>query len=378
MTFHNAAHYMKFALGSYGWFYYIGLNNRIIATCRLLLKLSWGVKHQPAQIENDNRFMANTCAFCLQTGCKVDDIVYASYHNEIYAVPFYVTLDCESKSVIVAIRGTLSLEDILTDLVLVRAPVSYAGKDCTVHMGMLQSAKYIKNRLITEGILDMAFQSGKDYRLVITGHSLGAGVAALLALELKPIYKDLICFAFAVPGELISANLVPYTEEFICSVVLGYDVVPRLGLLRVRQLRIDVLNALKECKLPKHKILSTGYWEFIFGKANLDECLDDQIPSEQCRWFEKYIEEEIAERDRVLLNFELLVPPGQILHVLEKYDPKRPWNVEPEYYAEWTNAQTFQDIILSRRMIAHHFPDTLLKALQQLKDHKNFATKKGN
>jgi len=43
----------------------------------------------------------------------------------------------------------------------------------------------------------------QGHRLVITGHSLGAGVAALLALELRPMYPHLICFAFAPPGELV-------------------------------------------------------------------------------------------------------------------------------------------------------------------------------
>lgn len=42
-----------------------------------------------------------------------------------------------------------------------------------------------------------------------------------------------------------------YTEEFICSVALGYDIVPRLGLVEVIQLRIDILNAIKNCTLPK-------------------------------------------------------------------------------------------------------------------------------
>ena len=47
----------------------------------------------------------------------------------------------------------------------------------------------------------------------------------------------------------------------------------------------------------------------------------------------------------------------------------RPWNVSPEYYAEWTDCQTFGEIMLSKKMIAHHFPDTLLEALQQLATH---------
>ena len=39
MTMEMMAHYMKFALGSYGWPYFIGLNNPVTATCRLLPKL---------------------------------------------------------------------------------------------------------------------------------------------------------------------------------------------------------------------------------------------------------------------------------------------------------------------------------------------------
>ena len=43
------------------------------------------------------------------------------------------------------------------------------------------------------------------YSLVITGHSLGAGVAAILAIILHedPQYKHLKCFAFSPPGGLL-------------------------------------------------------------------------------------------------------------------------------------------------------------------------------
>ena len=43
----------------------------------------------------------------------------------------------------------------------------------------------------------------QGYRLVITGHSLGAGVASLLAVLLKPQYPHLICYAFSPPGGLM-------------------------------------------------------------------------------------------------------------------------------------------------------------------------------
>lgn len=379
MTFSEAAHFMKYALGSYGWFYYIGLNNPVVATCKLMPNLNWNMSEPPPQIEKDSKLLANTAAFCLQTGCSVDDIILASFHNEVYAIPFYVCIDDVTKSVIIAVRGTLSLEDILTDLVVERAPVYVGGVEGHVHTGMLQSAKYIRNRIIADRILDLAFQRAEGYRLAITGHSLGGGVAALLAIELRALYPDVICFAFAVPGELVSESLLLYTEEFICTVVLGYDVVPRLGLVEAIQLRIDILNAIKNCTLPKHQVIAGKMWTKLFGTADFEHFSDEHSSGvESAKWFDRYIQEEVQEKEKILATFEPLLPPGQILHVLEKKDQKRPYNVQPEYYAEWTDCQTFREIVLSQRMIAHHFPDTLLFALRQLAEHDRLNIKKEN
>lgn len=40
----------------------------------------------------------------------------------------------------------------------------------------------------------------QNYKLIITGHSLGAGVAAILAVLLKPAYPYLHCYAYSPPG----------------------------------------------------------------------------------------------------------------------------------------------------------------------------------
>ena len=53
---------------------------------------------------------------------------------------------------------------------------------------------------IVKCLFSVLFQGA---RLVITGHSLGAGTAALLAMLLKPKYPDLICYAFSPPGGLM-------------------------------------------------------------------------------------------------------------------------------------------------------------------------------
>jgi len=42
-----------------------------------------------------------------------------------------------------------------------------------------------------------------DYNLLITGHSLGAGVAAILAFLMREKYPNLYCYSFSPPGGLL-------------------------------------------------------------------------------------------------------------------------------------------------------------------------------
>lgn len=70
---------------------------------------------------------------------------------------------------------------------------------------MVQVAVHIQNKLISENILNQAFnfnpQRGtQDFKLVIVGHSLGAGAAAILSILLRQHYPDVICFAYSPPG----------------------------------------------------------------------------------------------------------------------------------------------------------------------------------
>lgn len=50
------------------------------------------------------------------------------------------------------------IQDILTDLVVERAPVCFDGIKGSVHTGMYQSAIYIRNKILLEGILEKAFK----------------------------------------------------------------------------------------------------------------------------------------------------------------------------------------------------------------------------
>lgn len=45
--------------------------------------------------------------------------------------------------------------------------------------------------------------------------------------------------------------VVEYSKEFITTVIVGKDVVPRIGLSQMESLRADLINAIKKSQKPK-------------------------------------------------------------------------------------------------------------------------------
>ena len=88
----------------------------------------------------------------------------------------------------------------------------------------------------------------QGYMLVITGHSLGAGIAALLALILRKAWQgngvEIICSAFSPPGGLLSKRVAVAMGPWCTSVFVENDLVPTLGLAQVELLMDEVVHAL--------------------------------------------------------------------------------------------------------------------------------------
>jgi len=45
--------------------------------------------------------------------------------------------------------------------------------------------------------------------------------------------------------------VVEHTKEFVTTVIVGKDVVPRIGLSQMEALRADLINAIKKSQRPK-------------------------------------------------------------------------------------------------------------------------------
>ena len=68
--------------------------------------------------------------------------------------------------------------------------------------GIYNTASLILEKIEKFNLLKREFARPefKDYDLVVTGHSLGAGVASVLSVILKRDYPNLKCYAFSPPG----------------------------------------------------------------------------------------------------------------------------------------------------------------------------------
>jgi hypothetical protein len=77
----------------------------------------------------------------------------------------------------------------------------------------------------------------RDYKLTLTGHSLGGGTAVLLAFMLKLKFPDLECWAFSPPGGLLNDEAATESEKFVTTTIVGNDLIPRTSLEAIRKLQ---------------------------------------------------------------------------------------------------------------------------------------------
>uniref|UniRef100_A0A8C6SLQ4 Diacylglycerol lipase-beta n=1 Tax=Neogobius melanostomus TaxID=47308 RepID=A0A8C6SLQ4_9GOBI len=261
----KAAHCMQFAAAAYGWPMYI-YSNPLTGPCRLS-KDCCKSRESEYDIVGGDHLGCHFSSILHSTGLHYRDFIHVSFHNQIYEIPFFVALDHKREAVLVAVRGTLSLRDVLTDLSAEceNLPLEGVIGACYAHKGICQAAGYIYKKLVNDGILNQAFSIAPEYKLVITGHSLGGGTAALLAVMLKNSFPTLKCYAFSPPGGLVSKALADYTKDFVISVVLGKDLVPRLSLPNMEDLKRRILKIVSNCNKPKYRILLQGCWYELFG-----------------------------------------------------------------------------------------------------------------
>ncbi|XP_018331978.1 sn1-specific diacylglycerol lipase alpha isoform X2 [Agrilus planipennis] len=383
--FQAVIHYSHYALKAYGWPMYLMTEN--FGICKLCGSLSCCCV--PCRKDNQAEIIDDNCCNChfasLKKLSKIGDIeiIYATYHVDVGETPFFVALDYDRKKVVISIRGTLSMKDILTDLnaEAETIPLTPPQEDWLGHKGMVQAAQYILEKLRSERLLERAFdfkpeRGTRDFKVVVVGHSLGAGTASILGILLRQEFPDLKCYCYSPPGGLLSASAVEYTKSFTISIVVGKDVVPRIGLNQMEALRADLINAIKRSIDSKWKIITcsvvccccgaepTSATELAKKESAIMEYMNSKTQVRSLGNVRHPSDSSIA-----LTSHEPLYPPGRIIHVV-RHHPKKGEQAfsskEPVYQALWAENTDFDEVLISPVIIQDHMPDKVVEALSKV------------
>ncbi|KZC11064.1 Sn1-specific diacylglycerol lipase beta [Dufourea novaeangliae] len=395
MTLETAFHYIKLSTACYGWLFV--LYKHLCTGCfHIIQNLTCCscFRRKRTAINGDN------CCYCYLAGVKflsdvsVDDILYASFKNHLCEIPFCVVVDHKTSSIVIIARGSLSLRDIFTDFAADSDIFECEGlpPGSMAHRSMIIGARVILGQLKENKILEQAFNTYPQYNLVITGHSLGAGVGILLAFLLRPTYPNLKVYAFATPAGLLSRNVARITEEFVLTIGVGDDFVMRLGVDSIENLRTALLIALQACRLPKYRVVLNGLGYMLFGiperdlsktwsTCNVITTSSGQSPLLSERDAVRLEENNKYERDITKRRYSKvkLYTGGKILHITRikpdgkqtEVKSKKERGKDTKYEMRWAQPEEFSELIVMPRMLLDHLPESIEEALETLMEQQS-------
>lgn len=234
----DLAHFMRFASAAYGSLLtsISGMDARPI--WRWLLP---GPRRRAADAQEIRRY------------CSLEEselLHYSDGGRGAFHPAWFLAHDPATGAGVLAVRGTITLSDILTDVAGESAPF----EEGIAHRGFLSAAREL--RAAADAPLGQLFAGGgreaRPTRLVVCGHSLGAACAVLLAIILRreqlagtaPFLKDvhISCLTYGCPPVL---KLNPGAESLVppvLNVVHRFDWISRLQLANVLRLVEAVAN----------------------------------------------------------------------------------------------------------------------------------------
>lgn len=253
----DLAFYCRMAIGIYGWPIYVWYS-----PCYWFRIFGCFKKPLDDQVfEHDNYLQGNRASFVQYTGVKDSDLVYLNCYNFVFQAPYCIVKDKQRKELIISVRGSMSFYDFVTDGLaqIVRmdpnelpddVPYSF---DTRTHYGMLRTARQIFKDLQegTRKSLFWDFAMAKcsvggltddeemDWKIVVCGHSMGAGVGCILAILLRKMFPGTKAFLYA-PPPLFDPETAEWTKTFATTAVYGDDIVPRLSISNMARLRDEM------------------------------------------------------------------------------------------------------------------------------------------
>eukprot|EP00928_Gymnodinium_smaydae_P035937 TRINITY_DN25201_c0_g1_i2.p1 TRINITY_DN25201_c0_g1~~TRINITY_DN25201_c0_g1_i2.p1 ORF type:complete len:786 (-),score=169.02 TRINITY_DN25201_c0_g1_i2:16-2373(-) len=359
-------------------------------------------------------------------GSSEPELLWATWENRGPGTspPLALLLDEERRQVLIAVRGTMDIKDTIADLgaePVFFDPLGEAGPECAreppfrdsrdffVHSTMLKCAEDALARLQENGLLADVLAPGQrahGWEVVCLGHSLGAGVACLLALMLRggalgAPASNARCIGFEPPGGLVSWRLAHSTARLgFLAAVCANDLVCRLSVRSVQEIREYVLDELAACDRSKLQLALLGWSNVLaalsswcsgsgrvrrlcccpvraFARLLLrcaggplqhdatesrEHCMDASTTNIAGRKGHARLRTQLNQPSADAHFFSELWPAGRILYF-------RPaayewwcggfYELATRWVAEWVQPEDLHEIIVSSRSLELHFPNII-------------------
>ena len=321
-----------------------------------------------------------------------EDIIGATKPGgDIDILGHFIAVDKRKSAVVLALRGTYTLSGVKSDLGV------YSKKFCNgvAHGGIADRTdniwEFVKEKIVS------LLKSNPGFDFVITGHSLGAGAAALLILKLKheqllakldPSLSDvnIKCFAFAPPpvylsdveNENVMADAMKNTFAFIHE----NDCVPFCSTDSVRRVSrtIDAVDsatnpiegplmAIGKCEIPdslKKKVFDDSELPFVDRAEKLGKLLS---------WLPFLLASAslflyLTER-KCLFSLPLAIPAPHVMWLRHVHDDKKG---RPMYNAMFCRPQSENGekgtndltLMIDKRMISDHMNPQYERAINSI------------
>lgn len=264
----------------------------------------------------------------------------------------FVSLDHESKAVVLTCRGTLGFEDVLTDMTCEYDDLVIRGKAYKVHKGIHASALRLLSGKGSRVLATLvaALEEFPDYGLVMCGHSLGGSVTALLAIMISepgianssfvtagnyqrpqllltstetgpgtvssapirlPAGRPIHVYAYGPPAAM-SPTLRLATRGLITTIINGQDLVPYLSLGVLHDLQAVALTFKTDTTGAKGEVRARVWSGLTSGLS--DKWYADrpatQVSEEDDQWAYSALK-----ALRASMLSAKLVPPGEVFCV---------------------------------------------------------------
>ena len=377
--------------------------------------------------EGDNICQAHKNALLLTAGLQDEaDLVYVQLKSSFNENPYCILVDHEMQAVVVAIRGTFSLEDCVTDVLLEPRSLDSLGEEFGFaeiakgqhcHGGVMACARNVYRDLKRHGSLEYLLGTKyPHYHLRLVGHSLGAACSTLLGFMLRQTYPSLKCFNFSPPGSTLSWDLAIHCQVWCTSFVLDTEVVPRMSFEALENLRDEVLDLIGRIRVSKievaRRVAKKTLWcegkedaphararhEYDIEQAaasveDLDDLLRDLLlpldevpPDESGNSYRQQLSQFQAVQSnrrstRGTRRAVRLFPPGRILHLVKTNQEQScmvrvanvltcfTTNAGSQYTPVWIGNGDLNEIVISPTMGTNHFPNRMVDELEGILDN---------